>query len=148
MHILFIAYLLPQKPNIITWYILGQLFFINFIYVGGSIADWKFDYSLSFFSVREFALSSMPPNAENCTTREAFGLPFQFKDVRAHCYCASLVRTLFIGHARATSFSSARTDSKTQQNIEWMIFALTWCANIFVGCSVTPTFFSADHFLF
>ena len=39
---------------------------------------------------------------------------FQFKDVRAHCYCASLVRTLFIGHARATSFSSARTDSKTQ----------------------------------
>ena len=65
----------------------------------------------------------------------------QLKDVRAHCYCASLVRTLFIGHARATSFSSARTDSKTQQNIDWMTFALTWCANIFVGCSVTPTFF-------
>ena len=63
------------------------------------------------------------------------------KDVRAHCYCASLVRTLFIGHARATSFSSARTDSKTQQNIERMTFALTWCANIFVGCSVTPLFF-------
>ena len=62
-------------------------------------------------------------------------------DVRAHCYCASLVRTLFIGHARATSFSSARTDSKTQQNIEWMTFALTWCTNIFLGCSVTPTFF-------
>ena len=64
----------------------------------------------------------------------------QIKDVRAHCYCASLVRTLFIGHARVTSFSSARTDSKTQQNIERMTFALTWCANIFVGCSVTPTF--------
>ena len=64
------------------------------------------------------------------------------KDVRAHCHCASLVRTLFIGHARATSFSSARTDSaKTQQNIERMTFALTWCANIFVGWSVTPTFF-------
>ena len=58
------------------------------------------------------------------------------KDVRAHCYCASIVRTLFIGHARATSFSSARTDSKTQQNIKRMTFALTWCANIFVGCSV------------
>ena len=47
-----------------------------------------------------------------------------------HCYCASLVRTLFIrllfiGQARATSFSSARTDSKTQQNIERMTFALT-----------------------
>ena len=70
------------------------------------------------------------------------------KDVRAHCYCASLVRTLFIRHARATSFASACTKSKSQQNIELMTFALTWCANIFVGCSVTPTFFSADHFLF
>ena len=29
-----------------------------------------------------------------------------------------------------------------------MAFALTWCGNIFVGSSVTPTFFSADHFLF
>ena len=38
-----------------------------------------------------------------------------FKDVRAHCYCASLLRTPFIKHARATSFSSARTESKTQQ---------------------------------
>ena len=70
-----------------------------------------------------------------------------FKDVRAHCYCASLVRTLFIRHVGATSFSSACTESKTQQNIELMTFVLTWCANIFVGCSVTPTFFSADHFL-
>ena len=70
------------------------------------------------------------------------------KDVRAHCYCASLVRTLFIGHARATSFSSARTESKTQQNIEVMTFALTWCANISVGRSVTPTFFSPDRSLF
>ena len=63
------------------------------------------------------------------------------KNVRAHCYCASLVRTLFIRHARATSFSSVRTKSKTQLNIELMTLALTWCANIFVGCSVTPTFF-------
>ena len=70
------------------------------------------------------------------------------KDVGAHCYCASFVRTLFIRHVRATSFSSARTKSKSQQNIELMAFTLTWCANIFVGCSVTPTFFSADHFLF
>ena len=64
------------------------------------------------------------------------------KDVRAHCYYVSLVRTLFIRHARATSFSSARTESKqTQQNIELMTFVLAWCANIFVGCSVTPSFF-------
>ena len=63
------------------------------------------------------------------------------KDVCAHCYCASLVRTLFIGHARATSFSSACTQPKIQQNIELMTFALTLRANIFVGCSVTPHFF-------
>ena len=44
-------------------------------------------------------------------------LKFAFKDVGAHCYCASLVRTLFIMHARAMSFSSACTESKTQQNI-------------------------------
>ena len=53
------------------------------------------------------------------------------KDVRAHCYCASLVRTLVIRHARATSFSSACTKPKTQQNIELMTFVFTWCANIF-----------------
>ena len=64
-----------------------------------------------------------------------------FKDVRAHCYCPSLVRTLFIWQSRATSlFSSARTESKTRQNIERMTFALTWYANIFVGSSVTRTF--------
>ena len=35
------------------------------------------------------------------------------KDVRAHCYCASLMRTQFIRHVRATSsISSARIESK------------------------------------
>ena len=29
--------------------------------------------------MKAFALSSMPPNAENCTRREAFVLPFPFK---------------------------------------------------------------------
>ena len=33
-------------------------------------------------------------------------------NVRANCYCASLVSTLFIGHARATSVLSALTESK------------------------------------
>ena len=82
-------------------------------------------------------------------TVAAAGTPLdkRFKDVRVHCYCASLVRTLFIRHARAKLFSCACIKSKTQQNIELMTFALTWCANIFVECSVTPTFFSADHFL-
>ena len=30
---------------------------------------------------------------------------------------------------------------ETQQNIELMTFALTFCADIFVSCSVTSTFF-------
>ena len=55
-----------------------------------------------------------------------FTLEGVFKDVRAHCYCASLLRSLFIKHTRATSFSSARTESKTQQNIELITLALTW----------------------
>ena len=46
-----------------------------------------------------------------------------FKDACAHYHSASLVRKLFIRHARATSFSSARTESKTQRNIELMTFA-------------------------
>ena len=83
-------------------------------------------------------------DTKTCVSTNSNSFPnmfMTFKDVRAHCYYASLVCTLFIGHASATSFSSARTDSKTQQNIERMTFALTWSANIFVGCSVTPTFF-------
>ena len=36
---------------------------------------------------------------------------------------------------------SISLSSKTQQNIELMTFALTLCANIFVGYLVTPTFF-------
>ena len=67
-----------------------------------------------------------------CRCRRSF-----LKDVRTQCHCASLVRTLFIRNARATSFSGVRTKSKSQQNIELMTFALTWCANIFVRCSVT-----------
>ena len=94
-----------------------------------------------------------------CSLKWRVEIKYLLKDVCTHCYRTSLVRTLFIGHACATSFStslvrtlfigyacaksfsSARTDLKTQQNIQRMTFALTWCANIFVGCSVTPTFF-------
>ena len=34
-----------------------------------------------------------------------------------------------------------RVETLTQLNIELKTFALTWCANIFVGCSLTPIFF-------
>ena len=37
--------------------------------------------------------------------------------------------------------SSARTEQNTQQNVVLMAAALTWCKNIFVRCTVTPTFF-------
>ena len=41
-------------------------------------------------------------------------------DVRAHCYCAPLLHTLFIKHARATSFSSARRKlNKTKSWWPW-----------------------------
>ena len=38
-------------------------------------------------------------------------------------------------------FQVCAASRKPEQNIELIAFALTWCANIFVGCSVTPTFF-------
>ena len=68
-------------------------------------------------------------------------LIFKVKDIRTHCYCTSLVCTLFIRRVCAMPFSSALTKSKTRQNIGLLTFAITWCPNIFVGCSVTPTFF-------
>ena len=37
---------------------------------------------------------------------------FVVKDVRAHCYCASLLRTLFIRHARARRFQARALSRK------------------------------------
>ena len=47
---------------------------------------------------------------------------------------------LRISTVHAIHFKSAPR-VETQQNIELMTFVLTLCANIFVGCSVIPTFF-------
>ena len=62
----------------------------------------------------------------------------------AHLYCAH--------HSLSTHvprhFQAHALSRKLNKNIEPVTLALTWCANIFVGCSVTPNFFSADHFLF
>ena len=66
---------------------------------------------------------------------------WDFKNVHAHCYCASPVHMLFIRHARATSFSSARTKLKTPQNLELMTFAITWYANFFLDARWPPLFF-------
>ena len=64
--------------------------------------------------------------------------------VTAHLYCTCYS----LGTRVPRHTSSARTEQKTQQNIVLMAAGLTWCENIFVGCTVTPTFFSVDHFLF
>ena len=62
---------------------------------------------------------------------------WNIKHVRAHCYCASLLRTLYMV-CHVMYFKRAHR-IEAQQNIELMTFAVTWCANIFVGCSVTHT---------
>ena len=59
-------------------------------------------------------LYNMQDNVE-LNSHKSQAIAVTIKDVRAHCYCASLLRTPFIKHPRATSFSSARTESKTQQ---------------------------------
>ena len=57
--------------------------------------------------------------------------------VTVHLWCARYS----LGTRVPRHLFQARSASQTQQNIELMDSALTWCANIFVGCSVTPTFF-------
>ena len=76
------------------------------MFVGILLRDSARDFNVEIESSRHreiFEISSRGPKT----------IGSHLKDVRAHCYCASLVRTLFIGHARATSFLSARTESKT-----------------------------------
>ena len=62
----------------------------------------------------------------------------------AHLYCA---RHSLSTHA-PRHFQARALSRKLNKNIEPVTLALTWCANIFVGCSVTPNLFLADHFLF
>ena len=64
-----------------------------------------------------------------------------FKDVRTHCYCASVLRTPFIKHARATSFSSARTESKTQQKHRASDLGVNLVCQYFCWVLSDPQFF-------
>ena len=64
---------------------------------------------LKFFSIeiafRERQISSFSFSLlVYCRSHNRGWRPQRFKDVRAHCYCAFLLRTLFIRHARATSY--------------------------------------------
>ena len=65
---------------------------------------------------------------------------FEAKGQFVFCVSINLFREIVIVFSSACQLSRI-LNSKTQQNIERMTFAFTWCANIFVGCSVTPTFF-------
>ena len=54
-----------------------------------------------------------------------------------HLYCARhSLSTHMPRHFQARALSR-----KVNKNIELVTLALTWCANIFVGCSVAPYFF-------
>ena len=62
-------------------------------------------------------------------------------DVRAYCYCTSLVRTLYMTWRVPRHVFQARAPSRTQQNIELMTFAVTWSANILLDARWPPLFF-------
>ena len=81
-------------------------------------------------------------------THTNLGLPTrvcQLKDVRAHCYCASLVRTLY---SVARHVFQARAPSRNSTKYR----ADDLCGNLiseyFCWMLGYPHFFSADHFLF
>ena len=69
------------------------------------------------------------------------------KDVRAHCYCASLVRTLSIRHARAhVSFKRVhQVENSTKYRADDLCVNLLY--EYFCLLLGYPHFFSADHFL-
>ena len=77
------------------------------------------DPPMEYFSVTlptPLPTSTPPHPSDNCSLRTLAPIAI------VHLYCARYS----LSHACATSFSSARTESKTQQNIELITLALTW----------------------
>ena len=70
------------------------------------------------------------------------------KDVRAHCYCASLVRTLYMTGRVPPHIFQARAPSGNSSKYR----ADDLCGNLiceyFCWMPGDPLFFWADHFLF
>ena len=64
-----------------------------------------------------------------------------FKDVRAHCYCASPVRTIYMTWRVPRHVFQARAPSRNSTKYRADDFYVNLVLNIFVGYSVTPTFF-------
>ena len=73
---------------------------------------------------------------------------FDLKDVRAHCYCVSLVRTLYMTWRVPRHVFQARAPSRNSTKYR----AGDLCGNLiceYFCCMLRdPHFFSADHFLF
>ena len=80
-------------------------------------------------------------------SRRNLALP-ALKDVRAHCYCASLVRTLYMTWRMPRHVFQACAPSRNSTKYR----ADDLCGNLiseyFCWMLGDPTFFSADHFLF
>ena len=70
------------------------------------------------------------------------------KDVRANCFCASLLRTRITCHGMPRHASSARARYKNEQMIRQMAIATTLLGFNDLGRSVTPSFLSETHFIY
>lgn len=70
-------------------------------------------------------------------------------DVGAHCYRISLMRTLFIRHARTRSYKELknRVKNATKHRADGLCVTFVLTRTFFAGCSVIPIFLT-DHFLF
>ena len=95
---------------------------------------WQTDYPVGLLYCHDSSVAVKSRYRTKCSSL--------FQDVRAHCYCP-LVCTLFTRNARATSFSSARTESKTQQNIELIhhLCVNLLCEYFFLDARWPPNFF-------
>ena len=72
-------------------------------------------------------------------------LPVQ--DVCPNCYRTFLLCMLFIRNVCATSYIKHAPSKTLNKNVVLMAAVLTWWENIFVGCTVTPTFFLVDFLI-
>ena len=72
----------------------------------------------------------------------------QIKDVRANCFCASLLRTRITCHVMPRHASSARARYKNEQMIRQMAIATALLGFNDLGRSVTPSFSFQKQILF
>ena len=97
-----------------------------------------------FFAVERFQRKPQNGAVYNFVTCVFIGI---LKDVRAHCYCASLVRTLYMTWRVPRHVFQARAPSRNSTKYR----ADGLCGNLiceyFCWMLGEPHFFLADHFL-